>query len=275
MFAPAGYTLFNEVFQGVENLNYAAITRMKNASLPSSASNADWMVSAGVVADPANARFAGDLMREFLFVRLLELSPPVLTSSSGAVMRVSEDFFIHGDQLHYVYLRWPIDTMPKLSSYFSYSRLNGFNGQSLRERYCFFDANTGLITLKNNSLSLYQSASGRDDAGCDSMFRMAESFRGWSLCWRDEDLPSNYDLVVNTFFDGEERWDWKAFFGEDQKIEGGSHQRVLADLLQAYPNGKVGAWAEVEKKVGYARRTIERALTATGRKDWKEGGGQN
>lgn len=278
MFAPDGYVSFADVCVNMELLSHSVIVRITGAAFRERevrGTIAQQMLRAGLIREACNAAFVRDFLEEYFLAKLLELHPPVLCSPTGTIMRVSEQFFIHADRLDWIYLRLPIDEMPELSGYFEFSKKIGFNGMSVRRRYCFVDAEFGTIKIKNNSHTLFDYCSHLTDDRGREMVDVINNFSGWSLCWKEEDLPSWLDLVKLIFPDSNNVWGWESYFNDNYDIHENSSQRILSDVLQAYPSGKTDKWEIVEKKVGYARRSIERALDATGRKDWKLAGGQD
>ncbi|MDN5567236.1 MAG: hypothetical protein L0G27_00545 [Paracoccus sp. (in: a-proteobacteria)] len=277
MYAPEGYVPFADVRISIEHLAHSAIIRISGASLAHESavrSVTEDMVSAGMISNRGSSSFARELVEVFLLAKLLEAYPPALCSPSGTIMQIRDDFFVHGDRLDWFYLSFPIDKMSELSNYFLYNKINNFDGKSIRQRYCFIDAEYGLVKLKNNSISLYDSCSHYDGNPSDELAALAKKFSGWALCWKEGELPTHIELVELVFPDLENKWKWSDFFTGDGVSKKTASATILEELLQAYPNGKTDTWPITEKKVGYARRSIERALAETGRKDWKDMAGQ-
>lgn len=273
MFAPLGYVAFGVVSENIRLLSEAALIRMTGSHVTGRNYRQPMpkeMVLAGLIEDEGNADFARELIEEILLATLFEMAPPLICSTQGQVLSVNESLFIHADRLDWIYVRWPIDRMSEFSTYFRLSREHSFNGAAIRQRYCFLDLIRGTIAVKNNSKSLLRSFTATDTEWENALASSAEAFRGWSLCWLDTDLPSSTELLQRTFPDNDDKWDWTSFFQDEGQAKTSASERVLSELLEAFPNGKgKNTWSVVQKKVGYDRRTIERALAATGRKDWK------
>ena len=278
MFCPVGYVSFSDALSNIDDLCFYAYLKMTGQREEGQVfrlSQDDEMIRSGLVKNRGNGQFARELMMEILLARLLELSPPLACSPNGTVMQLSEPFFLHADRLDWIHIRWPLDEMSEFSSYFDYHKAGKFSGISVRQRYCFIDAELGLITIKHNSRRLFDSAWHSSEQWGSQMISLAENFKGWSLCWNESDLPTSHDLVSQAFPVEAGQSFWMAAFSEQTDPMGNSSDRILSMLLEAYPEGKKDKWDIVERRVGYSRRAIERALADTNRKDWKgQQGGQ-
>lgn len=273
MWCPEGYVQFQTVSDNVSSFHHAAISRMTSeARSERPMTQAEKMLASGIVRDKNNAKFAAEYLELHLLSTLITLWPPSICSPSGSVLRVAETFFLHADRLDWIYPSFPLDEVAELSSLFCLSRKNGFSGTSLKRRYCFLDIELGLVTVKNNSRSLFNNAAHSWDDWGDEMLSIVKPFRGWALCWKEGELPNGLDLIKSAFPDTDNKWNWESLFGKEAVSS--SCDATLDAILQAYPDGKTENWQSVEKKTGYSRRSIERALRDKGRRDWKTQGGQ-
>lgn len=238
MFAPDGYVMYEAICTNIGHLAESVLVRITGASLKDKHKReniGDMMLNAGIIADRSNAQFIREFVEEILLAKLISYYPPLLCSPTGTVMQVNEDFFLHGDRLDWFYLSLPIDRMSELSRYIEFSKVNRFDGASIRRRYCFIDAEKGLVKIKNNSAQLFDYCSHYwNDQGTE-MVSLVEKFSGWAVCWRESDLPTPLDLVNLVFLNDESHWDWEEFFREDEDQEAVSGG--LKDSLAYAPKG--------------------------------------
>ena len=219
MFAPIGYVPYEAVLESINHLTHSALIRITGASLADKSERgniAELMVNSGIVSDIKNAQFVREFIEEYFLATLISSYPPLLCSPAGVIMQVNDSFFIHGDRLDWFNLYFPIDRMGELSSYLEFSKKNRFDGASLRRRYCFIDAENGLVKLKNNSVRLFNSFSDGGTGEGAELAALVEKFSGWAICWNESDLPTSLELVNTVFPDFDGRWKWDEFFGETE-----------------------------------------------------------
>lgn len=277
MWCPVGYVAFSDALAQIEDLAFFAylkLTGQKDDQSVFRLAQAEEMVRSGLVEDGRNAALVRELMVEMLLARLIESWPPLACSAGGNLMRVDDVFFTHADRLDWIYINWPMDKMSEFSSYMTYHTDGNFTGLSVRRRYCFIDAEHGMICIKNNSATLFEGASPNMGETGDKMVAIVKNFAGWALCWKEEDLPKSHELLERTFPAKDTSDFWRLACDAQPADSQRGDELVLSMVLQAYPDGKSASWEEVCRRVGYSRRSIERALAATGRKDWKYQGAQ-
>lgn len=280
MFGPQDHVSFSDMRIALEGLSNQIFLRKFNIEGEDWGEPARWTqraVRSRVAKTEKHAAFARDYLEIWLLAHLVKFFPPLLCSPEGISLRVDETFFIHGDRLDWIHLSWPLDEMPELSNFFKFVDNHDFNGTDLRRRFCFFDAETGVMTLKNNSKELFDLAIHTYDDYSHDIAKVITPFLGWSMHWPEADLPSDAELVQHLIPDTANKWNWKSVFGDDENEteQERRYRRTIDEILQAYPNGKTETWSHVERKTGYSRRSIERALKEANRMDWKTQGGQD
>ena len=118
----------------------------------------------------------------------------LVCSTSGQIMRAPEHLFLHQDRLDWCYWTWPIRATTEFSGYFKFFDEGKFPPGSIAERYCFIDPLTGLISMKNNSLSGFMSSYHFDVEAYElqSMVRRTvDPFLGHSIVWRNSEFPES------------------------------------------------------------------------------------
>lgn len=212
-------------------------------------------------------RFIQALLEWWMVANFSQQHVPFICSPEGTVLKTSWWTTRHADQLDWCPWSWPPQKNSAFSSYFRNFQENGFSGDDIAARFPYVDANTGVISLKNNSETLLRDAI-CGGGSCENIKPIIKAnfqpFLGWSLCWKEDDLPETLEEILDGFgLVGEH---WRHILEEDigPKTSSSNFRNpkdVIDCILTAYPNGKGSAtWDSVETKVGYSRRHILRVL---------------
>lgn len=230
------------------------------------------LLASNVITKESHAPFVRDFMHIWVLSKLLADYPPTIVSPSGSSMKLHETFFYHGDRLDWVNIGFPLEENSDLQHYFRLVDTTGFSWEALAARFCFLNPLLGTLEIKNNSKMLCQNFT-NSEAEAEMLVSVASEFRGWALYWQYDQLPTPLDLAEALFPQREFDWKWGEFFGDEEKL-GTRFDPVIETLEAAYPDGKTDPWHIVEKKTGYSRRHIERALKTRPEWNWKNGRGQ-
>lgn len=221
-------------------------------------------------------RFQEGLLQAWMISHFLEPRQTYACSVEGRVLKVSNVLLHHRDWLIDCAWKWPPREAAEFRTYYELFDQGSFSEHEIFDRFCCLDAETGLIKEKNITRS------GLEDAVSDPDRRQAakvligtvvKPFSGWALCWKEDCLPETLEECLNELGLVEDRWRG-ALSNEGstrprQRV-GAGLAATLASVLEAYPEGKGAAtWLEVEDRVGYSRRNINRALAQSEEhRDW-------
>ncbi|AVW93015.1 hypothetical protein [Celeribacter baekdonensis] len=266
---------FHMVSEVMGNFGRDVIIRKMTIEGQLTASTRTWSercLTSGIVAREESALFVRDFMHICVLAKLLAAYPATLYSPTGNKMKVSEHFFYHGDGLDWVALQFPLDEQSELENLFRLAAKNRLTHAALADRFCFINPMFGTIEIKNNSETLCQDF-GDSPRDRNKLITLVSEFKGWSLFWNDDELPTPLEWANRLFPSREFDWKWDEFFSHDTTKQSRLEQ-VLDEVLQVYPNGKTDSWELVDKRTGHSRRQIMRALEALGRLDWKDRSGR-
>lgn len=289
MFAPEGYWTWDEMFEASKNWTHQIVVRsilpeiMKAKSEPPThevhKAICDKLVNSGRSENLSEAQFAMELMELLILAKFMDLYDAVLCSPDGRTLRCPPILKSHGDALDWWI--WPL-SKEKIShgeahGYFEAFRAGKFSIADALDRFVAIDYRTGTVKLKANTVRLLCGSSyghGVDEnAVLNFIDAQIRPIIGWSICWKQEILPeTEQDLILSLGFAG---LDWSDIRGRSSiPSETNGYKHVSNCVMEAFPDGKgTEIWTEVEKKVGYSRRHIRRALMDEGiYETWARGG---
>lgn len=204
------------------------------------------------------------LVAIFLLVNFLEEYPPVLSNIAGNRITGEWPLFCHKDQIEVCYLDWPLKDDAQFESFFRYVAEGNFGPNDLFDRFAFIEGATGKISLKNGSNHHLINGLGYPDAVAQYYCGVAKQLSGYFVFWPSFPEGQKYReflgcIEVNETFTKALDLAYGAFANEIALGAGLEHTyRCFRD---AFPDGKGKIpWSIVEKRTGYSRRQINRAL---------------
>lgn len=211
-------------------------------------------------------QFEEGLFQAYIISQFLASRQAYACSPQGSVLKVSSVIHHHRDWLIDCHWEWPARENAAFYSYFKFFDEGKFSADDVFDRFCCFDASTGLIKEKNITLKGLEDAAGYPDyerAAQNLLSVLIRPLTGWALCWKEDTLPETLEECLDEL--GLVEDDWRmALHGEKVQSQGTGLAATLASVLEAYPNGKgTDTWPQVESRVGYSRRNIVRALNTS------------
>lgn len=148
-------------------------------------------------ASPSNGRFARDLMETWILANVLAEYDALLCSPSGKILRAPDMVCLHGDRLDYCSWSPPVDKDASFNFFFERSAAGAFTWEDLEQRFCFLDAASGRITLKNNSVSLLMGATTWHDRLMEKAVPDIKELLGHAICWNPVNLPKTIEELMS------------------------------------------------------------------------------
>lgn len=189
-----------------------------------------------------NARIDG--FHAWLVAKILHECSPRVASPDGNVMLTANVLYSHLADIHLA--KWDRHfTDPFLYRHVLEAAFCE-NKYSMLEMFVAFNYPDGIILAPSS--------------GVPSNFdvRLQEHFQGWAVCFRDTDVPRTTNDIMTLL-------ELNAL----DFMMPGTHQRnpdeqlkyVYDCVIKAFPKGKgTTSWDDIQEKVGYSRRHIERAF---------------
>ena len=229
------------------------------------------LVASNRVENRKEAAFSLELLELWVLANFMDSHEAVLCSPDGRTLRCPPLIKAHGDAFDWWI--WPL-SKEKMSHgeavrYFEAFREGIFHIGHAQERFCAIDYETGTIRLKPNTVNLLWSASYGHCASEADILRFIEDhirpIVGWSICWNPEDIPDTKMEVFGNLGFGDLNWEAQNGSKAKRQTDTTNQKHIIDCLATAFPDGKGSAtWSTVEKKVGYSRRSIVRALKQNG-----------
>lgn len=181
-----------------------------------------------------------------------------LCSPNGVLLKVENELLSHRNEIYLV--DWDGLNCPKHLK----SALDISQEGSVFDGFTSFRYPCGIIDVER-----YDSL---ENGNNPAVFReVLGGFDGWAICFSEKEFPDgDPELLRALGFD-----EGYLTTADEDSAGSDSLAYVLECALEAYPDGKTDPWSTVEKKTGFSRRQINRALTKHGRTDWKMEAGQN
>lgn len=183
-----------------------------------------------------------------ILAKVLKDSDPVLCSNQGALVRLPDVLGMHMDRLDWCDFNWPFRDEPTFSEYYKGFDAGTFSERDLNDRFCFVDRVSGLIALKNNSLSGFSRACHFDLTDADLKrieTYLVRPFLGWSVAWNPKDLPDTGIEILHWYGWCKEDWNIAPLLGEENeksrsmgRKRGRKPSSAKAEYFRRYPAGK-------------------------------------
>lgn len=195
-----------------------------------------------------------ELFHAWAVARMLDAISPLVSSPDGVVMRAST--VLYENRFRLELFDW------------------GNRGCDMNLRRALLDA--AFINPARRPLDWFRgftlprgiisspTAEALTDGGTNFLSEVQGHFSGWAICFKDPEAPTDVqDLATLIGFD----------LSSNDRQSPDRLRHIFDCLVQAYPSGKTDAWETVQKKVGYSRRSINRALDLHDpSKKWAQGG---
>ncbi|ATG42644.1 hypothetical protein [Phaeobacter piscinae] len=291
MFAPRGYYTWNEISRRVSSWAQV-IVRAHHLQIPDSQlvdfilreeeSVLPWLDY--LKSNPKEyAIFPHEahLLSAYLMANLLLSTPVSMCSPVGTVLRAPEAALLHADRFDFCVWDWARHESPQFRIFYQTMTDSGIEAANPWDRFCVLEQFNGIISIKNNSMDTILRALHHWDATERDIERTITPFCGWALCWHQDDFPQKLEELFyemgGEFMEFAKSWDASIeTTGLKRKSKGETLDYVYECALSAFPEGKGNVtWPETEKKVGYSRRQILRALEHRDASWWANGRGQD
>lgn len=285
MWSPEGYISWSQVVNKLLETVEEVVTLVCLADEPNSGGNGKLQLGRGVEFHLKNKGFADNyeegqlivsIITVFLLVNFLEENPPVLSNLGGNKLTGEWPLFCHKDQIEACYLHWPIKDDLQFQSFFRYIVEGNFGPNDLFDRFAFIQGATGQICLKNGSSHYLINGLGYPDEVASNFCRVAKQLSNYFIFWPSFPDDEQYRdflscIEINdTFTKAIDR-----AYGSpaSEPAVGAGLEHTYHCFRNVFPNGKGKVpWHIVEKKTGYSRRQINRALRAYSEQDGRESG---
>ncbi|MDO6588296.1 hypothetical protein Q4543_22645 [Salipiger sp. 1_MG-2023] len=276
MWCPPGYTSLHDVVEFAVEAEDIFIARYKLISHFLNGSLADLESSEGfseeieqlerMVLSDSEIRLVVSGARMFsawLLAATLRKFRPLVCSPVGITLRPSRQVFEHYSGLDRILWSEAGESL-KMRQKLARNAFEEFSSSEPYRDFLYLDVSTGIIRRTESSI---------DEIGEPNLLNdLIENFEGWSVCFETEGLPTDVVGLIDSV-DPELVKYWKGA----ETFQGGKsgiHQFIYKCLIESYPDGKTESWGAVENAVGYSRRSINRALDALGKQEWRTSGGQ-
>lgn len=225
-----------------------------------------YLKSRGFAEDYREAEVIVAIVAVFLLVNFLEEYPPILSNIDGNRITGEWPLFCHRDQIEACYLHWPIKDDAQFHSFFRYVTEGNFGPEDLFDRFAFIEGATGRIGLKNGSEHYLINGLGYADATARYCCEVAKQLRDYFVFWPSFPDDEKYREFLGCIEISEtftKALDLAYGASVDEPMLGAGLEHAYRCFRNAYPDGKGKVpWHIVEKKTGYSRRQINRALRA-------------
>lgn len=268
MWCPEGYSTLHEIVPILDELSDIYSDRLVTESFgPVPAVGSDeylpeefwpdfWQLRAMLNSPSEIGLLASEieLFHAWAVAQLLYVTNPFVSSPDGVIMRVSEVLYEHslrlerfdwGERGHDIHLRRALLDVAFINP--ERRPLDGFRG---------FTLPSGIVSAPSTEAMA--------DGDKDPLRTIQGHFSGWAICIKDREAPVDVqNLATLIGFD----------LSTKDRQNPDRLQHIYACLIEAYPSGKTDDWGTVQKRVGYSRRSINRALELHDPdKKWAAGG---
>ncbi|MGR3494069.1 hypothetical protein [Citreimonas sp.] len=252
MFAPEGFSSF---YRFADNAKYLSETIFDPSEIDFSVQDSDRVVTRDDII--ATQRVFTSYQINTALVR--QPFPIFICSPAGHLMQAEPPFFRTNDPMSLYDWR---DDVPKDDELGP--RIFGAPGEKnvslANDLYWFLDESCFVITSNRSELDR---SGGLENALSDGFCRheaYVKPFHGWSVCYRESDVPENVDAYLDLIgcYDAFDHW----FEDEPVTRMGRPNERKKAAELYRMEFGDAHdcTWEEVERRIGYSKRTIQRGL---------------
>ena len=192
-------------------------------------------------------QFTASLVTYLHLSEILLQFDTLLSSPTGLTMRAPDQMLLHGDRLDWCPLNNPIRSTSEFTTLFRLFDEYKFSGLDLGNRYCFIEPSTGIITLKNNSLSMLAEASSVNlspEEIEEFYIRCVKPFLGFSIVWNSKNFPLDLSELLGSISAFEPHWNVSETHNSkmDSKLTTGKRGRkptgAREEYFRRYPDNK-------------------------------------
>lgn len=274
MFAPQGFVPFSmlipyfdeaeDIFFGCNEVVNFAWSQRADFEIEEEFREDYWQLANMLCSPGEMNRYAAyaNAFRTWVIGSYLLTTPVFACSANGSVVRVDNRLFDDDLGISRSHWRHRYDPGSRIHK-IVYDELyrSEPEGPNQLESFPFLDIETGMIESSSfiNQLDQYPNR-------LRSFITVATELSGRSVCFLESDAPRDVQGLLESC-----RVDFLFPNGDDDHFSA-DYDHIYEAMLQAYPNGKSDSWTAVEKKVGYSRRSMERAMRkADPSRTWAEG----
>ncbi len=227
-------------------------------------------IECGLLREGESVFWAKEAYGSYLLSRIMLTLPMKISTPTGSVREINAVLQPHADFPFDLFWDWRGE-----GNTFSFGDIEGYmklaqppkkRSDEPFNRFCIVDSNTGTIKVKKETPSLIEKfVLWKEDIS--EIIEAVAPYSGSAIFWDKNLIPNRSDELLNKLDVPEAQWITKALDQGKATNEGlikPSLKHIYDCFMQAYPDGKTESWSVVEEKVGYSRRSINRALKEYG-----------
>ncbi|WP_413717391.1 hypothetical protein [Silicimonas sp. MF1-12-2] len=188
-------------------------------------------------------QFDVEVVAFWLLVNICDQYEPTICSPSGHLLKAPEPLFFHPDQFFYFFLDFPLREMAELATIYQEYDAKRMNGSDFWDRFCCIDADSGLVTHKNQTIrhliNFYEGGEALEQGTSEIFEKHVKPFLGWSIVLDPSNLPETNGQLLKDLLLGESYW----YDGDDSKVQERMKKRgpkpsgAKSEFLLRYPEG--------------------------------------
>ena len=190
--------------------------------------------------------FEAVLLTHFVVASIMLDFDTLLCSPDGTVLRAPEGLLLHMDRLDWCGWQYPPRSNAEFHGYYKALDEGTFLPRNIADRYCFMDGFSGVVALKNNSLSGYKRAAHSDwhEGDVERLkTQVVDPFIGWSIAWNYSKFPMTVFEIIRDHGLFQDDWHIDDKLSEESSRHNPAHRGrkpfgAKSEYFRRYPDSK-------------------------------------